>query len=215
MTRAWMQTLSGRAITMAKPDVRDIDPLLDMPEMLARIPRFNGAVTGGHYSVAQHSVLIADTILDDGGDAEAATVGLLHDAHEYIWGDVTTPAQDGLAELEVEMFGDSRFAQVLREAKQRADAAIFRACGVPWPPPPQIVRTVKAYDLRMLATERLQMLSPSSKRWNAVIERAEPLRMRGGITPWPIAKAAEEFHNRLVQLCPAVTRKTRMGAHHG
>lgn len=208
MTRAWMQTLSGRSITMAKPEAREIDPLLDMPEMLARIPRFNGAVPGGHYSVAQHCVLIADTILDDSGDANAAAVGLLHDAHEIIWGDLTTPAQEGLAEIERELFGDTRFEQVIREAKRRADEAIFAACGVPWPPPAQLQRTVKIYDIRMLATERRQLLSPSGKRWNAVIERAEPLRMRGGISPWSIARAADEYRSRLGQLCPAVNRKT-------
>lgn len=210
-----MQTLSGRSITMAKPEAREIDPLLDLPEMLARVPRFNGAVPGGHYSVAQHSVLISDTILDDGGDPDTAVVGLLHDAHEYIWGDMTTPAKEGFAEIEVELFGDSRIEAVIREAKIRADAAIFRACGVPWPPPPQITRTVKTYDVRMVATERRQLLSPSGKRWNAVIERAEPLRMRGGLSLWSIAKAADEFRNRLAQLCPATTRKTRMEAYHG
>lgn len=216
MTKAWMQTLSGRAITMAKPDVRDIDPVLDLPEMLARIPRFNGAVPGGNYSVAQHSCLIADAILEDGGDVDTAAVGLLHDGHEYIWGDWTSPAQEGLAEIEAELFGDSRFAGVVREAKARADQVIFRACGVPWPPSLQQMRTVKIYDVRMLATERRQLLSPCGKRWSAVVEKAEPIRMRGGITPWSIARAADEFRNRLAQLCPAITRKTQaMGAHHG
>ncbi|MEP9397953.1 hypothetical protein [Mesorhizobium sp. KR2-14] len=216
MTRAWMQTLSGRAITMAKPNAREIDPLLDLPEMLARIPRFNGAVPGGHYSVAQHSVMIADTILDDGGDADTAAVGLLHDAHEYIWGDLTTPAQDGLSEIEKELFGDSRVEAVIREAKRRADEAIYRACGVPWPPAPQQVRTVKAYDMRMLATERRQLLSPCGRRWNAAIEKAEPLKMRGRLSPWSIARSADEFRNRLGQLCPAITRKSQtMGAFRG
>lgn len=216
MTRAWMQTLSGRAVTMARPEPREIDPLLDMPEMLARIPRFNGAVPGGNFSVAQHSVVIADAILEDSGDADTAAVGLLHDGHEYVWGDWTTPAQDGLAEIETELYGDSRIGAVIREAKGRADQAIFRACGVPWPPTPQQVRTVKLYDLRMLATERRQLLSPCGKRWSAVIEKAEPLKIRGALSPWSIAKAAEEFRNRLVQLCPAVNRKSQpMGVRHG
>jgi hypothetical protein len=216
MTRAWMQTLSGRSVTIAKPDAREIDPLLDLPEMLARIPRFNGAVPGGNYSVAQHSVIIADTILEDGGDVDTAAVGLLHDGHEYVLGDWTTPAQEGLGEIETELFGDSRVAAIIREAKSRIDAAIFRACGVPWPPTPQQIRTVKTYDLRILATERRQLLSPSGKRWSAVIEKAEPIKMRGALTPWPIARAADEFRTRLVQLCPAVNRKSQtMGAFHG
>jgi len=208
MTRAWMQTLSGRSVTMARPDARDIDPLLDLPETLARIPRFNGAVPGGNYSVAQHSCHMADAILDEGGDADTAAVAILHDAHEYIWGDWTSPAQQGLAEIEAELFGDSRIGGVIAEAKSRADQAIFKACGVPWPPAPQQVRTVKTFDLRMLATERRQILSPSGRRWGAAVEQAAPIRMRGGITIWSIARAADEYRERLLQFCPAVARKS-------
>lgn len=209
MSRAWKQSLSGRSVTVAKPDPREIDALLDIPETLARIPRFNGSVPGGNYSVAQHCVLIADAILDDGGDADTATVGLLHDAHEYILGDWITPVQEGLAEIEAELYGDSRFAAVMAEAKRRADRAIFKSCGVPWPPTPQQIRTVKTYDLRMLATEKRQILAPSVKRWNAAIEQAEPLRMRGGLNLWSIAKAADEYRARLTQFCPALARKSQ------
>lgn len=202
-----MQTMTGRAITMAAPAAKDIDPLLDLPDMLASIPRFNGAVPGGHYSVAQHCCLIADIILDDGLDAETAALGLLHDGHEYVWGDWTRPAQEGLAEIEAELYGDSRVEAVIAEAKARTDRAIFKACGLPVPTSHR-VRMVKAYDLRMLATERLQLMAPSVRRWGALVENAEPLRMRGGIRPWPIARAADEYRDRLRQLCPAVARQS-------
>lgn len=204
-----MQTLSGRAVTMAAPAPRDIDPLLDLPESLARIGRFNGAVPGGIYTVAQHCVLMSDAILDEGGDAETARVALLHDAHEYIWNDITTPQADGLGEIEAELYGDSRIAGVIHEAKTRADRAIFSACGVPFPPTPQQVRVVKAYDLRILATEKRQLLSPSARRWSPRIEQAEPLRLRGGIRIWPTARAADEYRSRLVRLCPAVARRSQ------
>ncbi|MEO3997210.1 hypothetical protein [Mesorhizobium sp. CAU 1732] len=208
MTRAWMQTLSGRAIAMAKPEARDIDPLLDLPEALARICRYNGAVPGGVYSVAQHCVIMSDIILEEIGDADIATIALLHDAHEYIWGDITTPQMDGFAEIEAELYGDSRVTSIVAEAKRRADKAIFSACGVPWPPTPQQHRTVKLYDIRMLATERRQLLSPSVKRWAAVVEQAEPLKIRGRLPVWPVPKAADEYRSRLVRLCPAVARKS-------
>lgn len=207
MTRAWAATLTGRAITMAAPERREIDPLQDMPEALARITRFNGSVPGGVYTVAQHCAVMSDVILDEGYDADTAVLALLHDGHEFIWGDITTPQADGLEEIESEMFGDSRVKSIIAEAKRRADAAIFAACGVPWPPTPQQMRTVKLFDIRMLATERRQLLSPSVKRWAAVVERAEPLRIRGRMTIWSTAKAADEYRERLVRLCPAVARR--------
>jgi len=210
MTRAWMHTISGRAITMAKPEAREIDVLLDLPETLAGIARFNASVPGGIYSVAQHCCLMADAALDDeAGDADLATLALLHDAHEYIWGDITTPQAQGLAEIEAELYGDSRVAAVIAEAKRRGDAAIFAACGVPWPPAPQMLRSLKEYDLRMMATERLQLLASTPKRWSAAVEKAQPIRMRGGITLWSVGRAADEYRRRLVELCPAVARKSQ------
>jgi uncharacterized protein len=210
MTKAWMQTLTGRALAMANPSPRDIDLLTDVPEGLARITRYNGAVPAGLYSVAQHCVIVADAILDERGDAELAAHGLLHDAHEFMWGDITTPQLDGLAEIAAESYPDIPADAIIRGAinvaKRRADLAIYAAAGMPLPSPHQ-VRVVKAYDLRALVTERNHMLSPSVKSWGAVVERAEPLRMRGSIRPWPIAQAADAFRERLLQLCPAVSRR--------
>lgn len=206
-----MQSLTGRSITMARPDAREIDPITDLPEMLARITRFNGAVPGGILSVAQHCVMMADVVIEEVGDANLAALALLHDGHEYIWGNITTPQAEGLDEIAIELHGKNFagvISAVIAEAKRRADAAIFRACGVPYPPTAEQVRAIKSYDLRMLATERRHLLITSNKRWGARIEQAKPLAMRGAIKLWPIAKAAEEYRDRLRRLCPAVARKS-------
>lgn len=202
-----MQTLTGRAVTMARPKLGDVDLMTDMPEQLARIPRYNGAVPGGNLSVAQHSVIMADAVLEETGDAYLAAVALLHDGHEYVVGDITTPQVEGLAEIEAEIYGDSRIAYVIAEFKRRHDEVIFRACGLPWPDLDQW-RVIKAFDLRMLATERRHLLAPCDRRWNAAAENAEPIRMRGAIRTWSIAKAADEFRDRLRRLCPAISRKS-------
>lgn len=210
MTRAWMQTLTGRTLTMARPDPREIDLLVDLPETLARVCRFNGAVPGGILSVAQHSVTMADAVLDETGDANLAAIALLDNAHEYIWGDLTTPAVEGLQEIADELFGPveaGAIPQTIAVAKERANAAIFKACGLPWPPTEAQARIVKGFDLRLLATEKRQVLATCGRRWSAAVERAEPLRLRGGITLWPIARAADEYRKRLRQLCPALLRK--------
>lgn len=206
-----MQSLTGRAITMARPEAREIDPLVDMPEMLARICRYNGAVPGGILSVAQHCAMMSDAILDETGDADLAAIALLHDAHEFIWGDITTPQAEGLAEIARELFGDveaDAIPMVIAAAKKRADAAIFRACGVPFPPSEAQLRVIKAFDLRMLATEKRQVLAVCGRRWAAAVERAQPIRMKGGLTLWPIARAADEYRRRLKTLCPALVRRS-------
>lgn len=213
MTRAWMQTISGRAVTMARPQPSEIDVLTDMPEMLARIARYNGAVPGGIYSVAQHCALMADVALDETGDADLAAAALLHDGHEYLLGDVTTPQVDGLDEIARDLFAPlfediglpagGLVSATIGEAKRRADAAIFKACGLPQPSE-SVRRAVKALDLRMLATEKRQLLAVPPRRWAAAVEQAAPVRLRGGLSIWSTARAADEFRRRLVELCPAV-----------
>jgi uncharacterized protein len=208
MTRAWTQTISGRALTISKPTQREIDVLFDMPEHLARIARWNGGVIAGGYSVGQHCCHIADAILDETGDAGLAAVGLLHDAHEFIVGDITTPQAQGFDEIGAELgMGSNAFTAIIAEAKLRADQAIFAACGVPFPISEYHRRVVKSYDIRMCATEMRQLLPPSVKRWTATYERADPIHMRGALKIWPIARAADEFRDRLRALCPAVNRR--------
>lgn len=209
MSRAWAQTMTGRAVTIAQPKPQEIDPLTDIPETLARIARFNGAVPGGVYSVAQHCVVGCDCVLEETADADLARLFLLHDAHEYALGDITTPQADGLAELIVEgnsSLGGDQFREAIETAKRRMDAAIFTACGVPLPTPAQI-RAIKSFDLRMLAMEKRQLLASSPKPWAAAVERAEPLRMRGGLKIWSQAKAAEEYRRRLLTYCPTLRRQ--------
>lgn len=68
----------------APPCIRDI------AHHLANLCRYNGA-TWRHYSVAEHSLLVA-TILRLRGESPAVQLaGLLHDAHEAYLGDVSTP----------------------------------------------------------------------------------------------------------------------------
>ncbi|ESY72326.1 hypothetical protein X740_33295 [Mesorhizobium sp. LNHC221B00] len=88
----WKQTISGRAFPMTAFTALDIDLFGDVAEGLARICRFGGAVPGNPYSVAQHCVVGADAALEETRDANVAAYFLLHDAHEFVFGDMTKPA---------------------------------------------------------------------------------------------------------------------------
>lgn len=47
---------------------------------------------------------------------------------------------------------------------------------------------------------------PAPKSWGEAVDKAKPLRLRGRLSAWPVAKAAEEYRARLDQLCPNARR---------
>ena len=91
--RAWQRMLSGRRLDLLNPSPVDIE-IEDIAHGLARVARWNGQTTGDHaFSVAQHSLLVADAAkalkpnLTPAGELAA----LLHDAPEYVVGDLISP----------------------------------------------------------------------------------------------------------------------------
>ncbi len=91
--RAWQRMLSGRRLDLLDPSPLDIE-IEDIAHGLARVARWNGQTTGDHaFSVAQHSVLVVDILRNMEPDAERALLlaALLHDAPEYVIGDMISP----------------------------------------------------------------------------------------------------------------------------
>lgn len=96
--RAWQRMLSGRRLDLLDPRPEDIE-IADIAHGLARVARWNGQTAGPHiFSVAQHSLLveaIADTM---GPDRHEKLAALLHDAPEYVVGDLISPFKAVLGE---------------------------------------------------------------------------------------------------------------------
>lgn len=207
---AWMQTASGRAFDLLRPDVDQIDFRTDVAEALARIPRFTGHVSAGPYSVAQHCVMGADAVLKETGRADLAAAFLLHDAHEAYLGDIATPIivafDEVFFDIAERQVGDVspalRPGAIVREVKTRLDAAIHFAAGLAWPPAPGIVEAVKEWDLRMLATERRLLLGAPPAPWHPAVEAAAPVRFGKPFSVWPWPLAADTWRARLARLCP-------------
>lgn len=89
----WIPTVSGRRLFIEDPRPEEIEPE-DIVFGLSRIPRFNGMTAGPLiYSVAQHS-LIGSYLVEE----PFALHFLLHDAHEYVGMDVTSPLKRLLGE---------------------------------------------------------------------------------------------------------------------
>jgi 5'-deoxynucleotidase YfbR-like HD superfamily hydrolase len=91
--RAWQRMLSGRRLDLLDPSPLDIE-VEDIAHGLARVARWNGQTHGAHsFSVAQHSLLveaIASHLNPDWSDAWRL-MALLHDAPEYVIGDMISP----------------------------------------------------------------------------------------------------------------------------
>jgi 5'-deoxynucleotidase YfbR-like HD superfamily hydrolase len=86
--------LSGRRLDLLDPSPLDIE-IEDIAHGLARVARWNGQTKGPHaFSVAQHSVLVerlSGELSASGLTKEARLMALLHDAPEYVVGDLISP----------------------------------------------------------------------------------------------------------------------------
>ena len=98
--RAWQRMLSGRRLDLLDPSPLDIE-IEDIAHGIARVPRWNGQTKGAHiFSVAQHTLLV-DTIARQQGplDDKLRLAIMLHDAPEYVVGDMITPFKTVIGEF--------------------------------------------------------------------------------------------------------------------
>lgn len=91
--RAWQRMLSGRRLDLLEPSPLDIE-IEDIAHGLARVARWNGQTKGPYaFSVAQHCVLVERLVTDLNPrlSRDARLMALLHDAPEYVVGDLISP----------------------------------------------------------------------------------------------------------------------------
>jgi hypothetical protein len=92
----WMETHSNQAFDLASPRAEQVK-LTDVALALAKLCRFAGHCRG-FYSVAEHSMLVADILQAWGEGPQVQLIGLLHDAHEAYTGDLTRPMKLAMRE---------------------------------------------------------------------------------------------------------------------
>ncbi|MEM0923960.1 MAG: HD family hydrolase [Pseudomonadota bacterium] len=131
--RAWQRMLSGRRLDLLDPSPLDIE-IEDIAHGLARVARWNGQTIGDHpYSVAEHSLLVEDLVgrLSPRSSAETRLSALLHDAPEYVIGDMISPFKAAIG-IDYKAF-EHRLASAvhmrfgLAEPEQAAEKLIKRA----------------------------------------------------------------------------------------
>ena len=133
--RAWQRMLSGRRLDLLDPSPLDIE-IEDIAHGLARVARWNGQTRGDHtFSVADHSLLVEAIAkdLDSALSREHALAALLHDAPEYVIGDLISPFKAALS-IDYRAF----------EAKLLA--AIHLRFGLPADLPEAVNRLIKRAD---------------------------------------------------------------------
>jgi 5'-deoxynucleotidase YfbR-like HD superfamily hydrolase len=146
---------NGCGIDLQTPTAADID-FESIAEHLAKEPRFNGATRGKFYSVAEHCCRGADALLEETGNSTAAAYFLLHDAHEALLRDDTTPKKRAIAEIAAQMFGvlHEEILEAFAMLEMRLDQAIHAAAGLRFPiADVGTRRAVRAMDERMFVSE--------------------------------------------------------------
>src|SRR5271170_2478776 len=133
--RAWQRMLSGRRLDLLDPSALDVE-IEDIAHGLARVARWNGQTKGAHiFSVAQHSLLVEALArakvprLDRNGRLAV----LLHDAPEYVIGDMISPFKA--------VIGDA-----YKVIERRLLAAIHRRFGLPAKSAPELGKLIKTAD---------------------------------------------------------------------
>ena len=170
----WIPTFSGIRYWPTDPRPEDVR-LIDVAHHLANICRFTGA-TRGHYSVAQHCVLMSElAAMPD----HLRMVALLHDAAEAYTGDFARPVKYTIPDM--------------NRLDMLNTAAVEVAFGVKLEPKPPEVRQA---DLAMLVAERMQLLSVRFPMKRA--ERARPASV--WIRPWGPEEAKERYLKRFMAL---------------
>jgi hypothetical protein len=127
--------LSGRRLDLLDPSPLDIE-IEDIAHGLARVARWNGQTHGDHtFSVAEHSLLVeaAASDIDNALPQEFKLAALLHDAPEYVIGDLISPFKAALS-LDY------------RDFEGRLLAAIHRRFGVPVDLPETVTKLIKRAD---------------------------------------------------------------------
>lgn len=133
--RAWQRMLSGRRLDLLDPTPVDIE-IEDIAHGLAFVARWNGQTRGNYaYSVAEHSLLVETLFarIQPSAAPKWRLAALLHDAPEYVIGDMISPVKAAVGEG----YGD---------LDDRLTAAIHIRFGLPAMIPINIKKQIKKAD---------------------------------------------------------------------
>lgn len=153
--RAWQRMLSGRRLDLLNPSPMDIE-IEDIAHGLSFVARWNGQTQGEYpYSVAEHSIFVEQLFfrLNPRVDAKWRLAALLHDAPEYVIGDMISPVKAAVGPSYTEL-------------DDRLTAAIHLKFGLPAKIPDVMKKQIKRADLLSAWLEAVQIAGFSATEAN-------------------------------------------------
>jgi uncharacterized protein len=166
--RAWQRMLSGRRLDLLDPSPLDVE-IEDIAHGLARVARWNGQTKGDHaFSVAQHCVLVAEIAHHVSPQFTKAErlMALLHDAPEYVIGDMISPFKAALG-LDYKSF------------EHRLLAAIHTRFGLPRATPEETEALIKQADKMAAFLEATQLAGFGIDEAHKIFGRPKGLAGKG------------------------------------
>ncbi|AHM03770.1 putative hydrolase of HD superfamily [Roseibacterium elongatum DSM 19469] len=192
--RAWQRMLSGRRLDLLDPTPMDIE-IEDIAHGLAFVARWNGQTRGDFaYSVAEHSILVEEihTRLQPQAPVKWRLAALLHDAPEYVIGDMISPVKaavgPGYGELDT-----------------RLTAAIHLRFGLPAILPKTVKAAIKRADRISAWLEAVQLAGFAEAEADRFFGRPDAALVEGlTLRLRPPAEVRAEFTARHAALMAAL-----------
>ncbi len=190
--RAWQRMLSGRRLDLLDPSALDIE-IADIAHGLARVARWNGQTIGAHiFSVAQHTLLVEAIARahTPGLDRRMRLAILLHDAPEYVIGDMISPFKA--------VIGDA-----YKAVERRLLAAIHRRFGLPAQSAPEVEKLIKAADRAAAYLEATRLAGFAAAEARRFFGRPPKISLtmeRDYLKPWPAETAQARYLERFRKL---------------
>lgn len=166
--RAWQRMLSGRRLDLLDPTPMDIE-VEDIAHGLAFVARWNGQTKGDWpYSVAEHSLLVEEIFSrqNPGIATRWQLAALLHDAPEYVIGDMISPVKAAIG-------------REYGELDARLTAAVHLRFGLPAQLPVAIKKAIKAADKVSAWAEAVQIAGFSVEEADKLFGKPDQIVMRG------------------------------------
>lgn len=187
--RVWQRMLSGRRLDLLNPSPLDVE-LDDIAHGLARVARWNGQTSGDHiFSVAQHSLLVEAIAahLNPEMSRPWRLAVLLHDAPEYVIGDIISPFKA--------VIGDA-----YKAVEGRLLGAIHVHFGLPAEPAAVLKRFIKRADRQAAYLEATHLAGFSRDEAIRIFGRPEPLprTIIAFLDPWPVAEAEVRYRKHVL-----------------
>ena len=190
--RVWQRMLSGRRLNLIDPSPLDIE-IADIAHGLARVARWNGQTKGTHiFSVAQHTLLVEAVMREQMPriDISWRLAALLHDAPEYVIGDMISPFKAVLGED-------------YKAVEKRLLSAIHIRFGLPAVLADKITQAIKAADKGAAYLEAIELAGfgpDEAKRLFGRDPELSPATREDYLTPWSAAKAEKQYLARFKAL---------------